>query len=154
MPIINMVLDALIYWHWLIIGVIFIIVELFAWSTFFLWMGVSAFIVGLFIYWVPDFSWESQFILFSLLSIVSIYLGRRLFQYSDTDNGLNNRACSYIGNLYSVVEVHSNGGKIKINDSLWIAQGCTMSIGQKVKVISTQGTILIVAPSVESQLNS
>ena len=58
------------FWHWLVLGLALIIIELFAWSTFFLWMGISAVVVGILLYLSPDMSWEMQLLIFAFLSIV------------------------------------------------------------------------------------
>jgi membrane protein implicated in regulation of membrane protease activity len=132
------------FWHWLIIGSILIIVEIFVWSTFFLWMGISAIIVGVLLYLMPTLSANTQLILFGFLSISSIYITRNFFKVETSDSQLNLRAGRHIGNIYTVIELTDNGAKVKVDDSLWLAKGCEMSIGQKVKVVNTDSTTLIV----------
>ncbi len=132
------------YWNWLVAGLIFIIIELFTWSVFFLWMGVSSLTVGILVYFFPALDWRIQFVLFAMLSIISIYLARRLFVTTNERNSLNNRANIHIGHIYTVAEVGDNYAKVYVDDSLWLAKGCEMKIGQKVKVIDTRSATLIV----------
>jgi len=134
------------YWHWLIFGLALIIIELFAWSTFFLWMGVSAMMTGIVSKIMPDLSWQLELLLFSVLSIVSILLAKKYFPVKTIDNELNARATRHVGSSYTVVSNDENGAKVKVGDSLWLARGCNMQIGQKVRVIDTDSATLIVEP--------
>ena len=132
------------FWHWLVLGLALIIIELFAWSTFFLWMGISAVIVGILLYLSPNMSWETQLLIFSFLSIVTIYLAKKFLKVETIDTQLNERASRHVGNIYTVAELDNNGAKVKVGDSLWLAKGCDMVIGQQVKVVGTDSTTLIV----------
>jgi len=134
----------IVYWNWLILGLIFITIELFAWSVFFLWMGLSSLIVGILMYFFPALDWRIQLVIFASLSIIGIYLARRLFATTNENNALNNRASIHIGNIYKVAEVSDNYAKVYVDDSLWLAKGCEMHVGQQVKVIDTQSATLIV----------
>ena len=134
------------YWHWLVLGLALVIIELFASSTFFLWMGVSAIMVGILYKLFPNLSWQIQLLLFSGLSIFSIFLTKKYFPVKTIDNELNVRAKRHIGNIYTVVSNDEHGTKIKVGDSLWLAKGCDMHIGQRVKVIDTDSVTLIVEP--------
>ena len=138
------------YWHWLVFGLALIIIELFAWSTFFLWMGVSAMMTGIVSKIMPDLSWQLELLLFSVLSIVSILLAKKYFPVKTIDNELNARATRHVGNSYTVVSNDENGAKVKVGDSLWLAKGCDMQIGQKVRVIDTDSATLIVEPDTDN----
>ena len=138
------------YWHWLVFGLALVIIELFAWSTFFLWMGVSAMMTGIVSKIMPDLSWQLELLLFSILSIVSILLAKKYFPVKTIDNELNARAARHVGNIYTVVSNDENGAKVKVGDSLWLAKGCGMQIGQKVKVVDTDSATLIVEPDADN----
>lgn len=137
-------LSDLTYWHWLTLGVIFIIVELFSASVFFLWMGVAALIVGAILYqW--QIIWEVQLLLFSVLSIVLIYLVKKFWRVKSNDTQLNNRTHRLIGQTYPVAEMNENGIKVRVNDSLWLAKtNENVIVGQMVKVVDVDSITLIV----------
>lgn len=139
------------YWHWLVFGLALIIIELFAWSTFFLWMGVSAMMTGIIAKIVPDLSSHVELLLFSALSVLSILLAKKYFPVKTIDNELNTRAARHIGNSYIVISSDENGSKVKVGDSLWLAKGCAMEPGQKVRVIDTDSATLIVEPDSDTQ---
>jgi membrane protein implicated in regulation of membrane protease activity len=67
----------LTYWHWWIVAIVLIVLEVFAPGAFFLWMGISAGIVGVVLLIAPDMGWEYQFMIFAIFSIVSIALWKR-----------------------------------------------------------------------------
>ena len=135
----------LTYWHWWIIGLLLIVLEIFAPSAFFLWMGISAGIVGVVLFIAPDLGWEYQFMIFAIFSIVSIAIWRRYAktssEVSDHPN-LNRRGEQYVGRTFTLQEPIVNGmGKIKVDDSTWKISGEDCEAGTKVKVTGIDGTI-------------
>ncbi|MEJ2360992.1 MAG: NfeD family protein [Gammaproteobacteria bacterium] len=60
------------YWYWWILAMVLIVLELLGRGTFFLWMGISAGIVGFILLLEPSLGWQYQFMVFSVFSIVSI----------------------------------------------------------------------------------
>ena len=129
------------HWTWWIIAVVLIILEVPAPGTFFLWMGVSAGIVGVALLLFPELTWELQLTLFSALSIVTILLSRRYLQKNKGDHSkLSQRGKRYIGTTVTVVEAITNGiGKVRIEDTLWRARGADTVIGQRVKIVAIEG---------------
>ena len=65
------------YWHWWVLAVVLIILEVISPAIFFLWMGIAAGVVGLLVLIVPGMAWELQVVLFSAFSVASVVLGRR-----------------------------------------------------------------------------
>ena len=64
------------FWHWWILALALIILEMFVPGTFFLWMGVSAIVLGMLAWLVPAMGWEVQVMLFAILSLASIVAWR------------------------------------------------------------------------------
>ncbi|VAX04618.1 hypothetical protein MNBD_GAMMA19-1212 [hydrothermal vent metagenome] len=143
-------MDSIDFWHWLILALLLIILEIVVPGAFFLWMGVSAGVIGLILWMFPDISWESQLLLFSVISIVSIALWRiRLNKHptESEDNTLNARTTQYIGRVFTLVEPIEDGyGKIHVDDSYWQVSGPNCEKDKKVKVISVDGMTLKVEP--------
>lgn len=143
-------MDSIDFWHWLILALLLIILEIVVPGAFFLWMGVSAGVIGLILWISPDISWESQLLLFSVISVVSIALWRiRLNKHptESEDNTLNARTTQYIGRVFTLVEPIEDGyGKIHVDDSYWQVSGPNCEKDKKVKVISVDGMILKVEP--------
>ena len=129
------------HWTWWIIAVVLIILEVPAPGTFFLWMGVSAGIVGVALLLFSELTWELQLTLFAALSIVTILLSRRYLQKNKGDHSkLSQRGKRYIGTTVTVAEAITNGiGKVRIEDTLWRARGADTVIGQRVKIVAIEG---------------
>ncbi|MGB5569774.1 MAG: NfeD family protein, partial [Sedimenticolaceae bacterium] len=86
------------FWHWWILALALIIAETLLPGTFFLWMGVSALVLGGLAWLIPTMGWEIQLMLFAVLSLVSI-VGWRMWQRKNPDESdhpmLNRRAEQY-----------------------------------------------------------
>lgn len=141
-----MILEQLDYWHWWVIGIILIILELFAPGAFFLWMGIAAGLVGLILVLAPEMTWQYQFIVFAVVSVVSIVVWRNYLKKHpiETDRPtLNMRGEQYVGRTFTLTEPVVNGvGKIKVDDTMWKIEGLDCDIGTKVKVTKTDGAVL------------
>ena len=143
-------LDSLDFWHWLILGVVLIILEVFAPGAFFLWLGISASAVGIILWIMPDISWETQLLIFSIISVVSIALWLVRLRKHPTvseDDTLNSRTQQYVGRVFTLVEPIVDGyGKIHVDDSYWQVSGPDRDKGSKVKVTMVKGMTLLVEP--------
>lgn len=141
-------LQSLTLWDWLAFAVLLLIVEVFGTAGYFLWFGTAAAIVGVSLLLFPELSWVWQFIGFALLSLVTaIIWWRRLRRQPIVAPRLNRRGSELLGGEYVLHEAISAGrGKIKAGDSYWLVSGPELAVGQRVKVIGQEGTILQVEP--------
>jgi len=140
------ILTELNSWHWGIIAVIFIVLEMFVPGAFLVWMGVAAAVVSIFMAIVPTMGWEVQFLIFAIVSIASIF-GWRMYSVkhpTETDQPkLNQRGEQYVDRVFTLEEPVVNGqGKIKVDDSTWKIEGTDCEAGTKVKVIGVDGVVL------------
>lgn len=60
----ELLFENLNYMHWLVIGLVLIIIELFVWSVFLLWIGASAITVSIIFYLIPEISGTLQLLFF------------------------------------------------------------------------------------------
>lgn len=141
-------LDQMVFWHWWVIAMILVIVEIFSMSLFALFIAIAAAIVG-FVAWIfPDISWESEAILFSVLSLFSIvcwHFYRKTHPQQETDQpSLNKRGSQYVGRTFTLDAATENGiGKLSVDDSTWkIESEQDFKKGDKVKVTALDGVIL------------
>ena len=150
----EMLLDNLNYLHWLVFGLALIIVELFLWSMFLLWIGASAITISIVFYILEkmdhEVSWGLQVLSFVLLSAVSTFLAKKYFPVRTVDDVLNLNAKAHIGKECTVVSIENSIVKVRLGESLWFAKGCEMSVGQKVRIIDTDSSTLIVEPFTEA----
>ena len=146
----EMLLDNLNYLHWLVFGLALVIVELFLWSMFLLWIGASAITISIVFYLYPEVSWGLQVLSFILLSAVSTFLAKKYFPVKTVDDELSINAKSHIGKECTVVSIDNSIVKVRLGESLWVPKGCEMSVGQKVQIIDTDSSTLIVEPFKEA----
>lgn len=136
----------IVFWHWWSLGAILLIVELLAPGMFFVWMGESAFVTGALLWLFPGMAEEYQFILFSILSVVSILVFRRFLQQNPIQSDrplLNQRTAGYVGRVFLLEAPIVNGrGKIRVDDSTWRVEGEDCPAGVKVRVVDAEGVIL------------
>lgn len=137
-------------WAWLILGLLLLVLELLAPGTMFLWFGLAALIVGILGFFV-ELSWQHAFILFGLLSLVSVIAGRYILKRTASTASdkplLNARAQALVGQVYILDAPIENGqGRVKVNDSYWRVAGPDVAAGQKVRVVGSNGTVLDVVP--------
>jgi len=141
-------LSGLEFWHWWIATAVLIILEVLAPGTFFLWLGISAGIVGVILLIVPTLAWELQVFIFTVLSIVSVFVWRSYLKknpISSTAPTLNRRGQQYVGRVFTLSEPIVNGvGKIKVDDTLWKVRGDDTGVGERVRVTEVDGVVLLV----------
>ncbi len=138
-------LNQIEFWYWLIAAVVMIVIEMILPAAYFLWMGISAFIVGLLIYAIPSMPLLIQVIIFGVLSVVTLVLYKRhqkLNPIVNDEPNLNRRGEQYVGRTFTLEEAIVNGvGKVKVDDSIWKVKGADMPAGMKVRVMSVDGTV-------------
>lgn len=136
----------IVFWHWWSLSAILLIVELLAPGMFFIWMGESAFVVGALLWFFPGMEPESQIMIFSALSVLSILVFRRFLKRYPIQSDrplLNQRTAGYLGRVFMLEEPISNGrGKIRVDDSIWRVEGEDCPAGVRVRVTAAEGVIL------------
>jgi hypothetical protein len=139
------------FWHWLVLGLVFVSVEPFVPGTFFLWMGISAGVVGLVVWVAPTLGFEGQVLAFALLSIATIVVSRRYLKRHPIVSEqplLNRRAQQYVGRVFTLEEPIVNGrGRLRVDDTIWRVEGSDCAAGVKVEAVGVDGTVLKVRPS-------
>jgi len=138
-------LDQVEFWYWLIAALVMIIFEMVVPAAYFLWMGISAFVVGLLLYAIPGMPLLIQVVIFGILSVVTLLLYKRHQRLNPTEKdepSLNRRGEQYIGRIFTLEAPIVNGvGKVKVDDSIWKVRGMDMPAGLKVRVASVDGTV-------------
>jgi membrane protein implicated in regulation of membrane protease activity len=135
-------------WTWFIAGILLLILEVLAPGTFFLWFGVAAIVTGI-VAMVHDFGWQTELILFAVLAIAFVVVGRRYFSYDRQRSDqplLNERAARLVGRDFTLAEpIVGGAGKLRIEDSTWRIAGPDLPSGTRVRVTGHDGALLTVA---------
>lgn len=147
-PGLDLFLTHLNHWHWGILAVGLVLLEMILPLFFFLWLGMAAGIVGGLLFFFPEMGWKVQFLCFSGISVVSVAISRLLLLRSPTPTDrptLNRRGSQYVGRVFTLTDPIENGvGRIRVDDTTWRIVGQDVSAGQKVKVIGFEGAVLSV----------
>ncbi len=83
------------YWHWWILAVALLILEVATPGFFLLWVGIAAALTGVLLWLVPSLGWEYQILVFAVLSVATIVLWR-MYQKAHpptSDPPVLNRRC-------------------------------------------------------------
>jgi len=139
------------FWTWLILAAVLVILETATPIYYFLWLGITAAIVGIITWIFPSMDLAWQLLLFSLLAIVSVVIGRAYVRRGQEDveeSQLNRRAEQYVGRVFTLEEPIINGeAKHRIDGLTWKIKGPDCKTGTTVRVVSIlQKAILVVEP--------
>lgn len=138
-------------WHWIAFGLLLLSGELLGTAGYFLWLGISAVLVGI-IFSVIPMSWQLQWISFASFSLVTTW-GWWRYQYkkdvkSENESTLNQREKQLIGKTVRLDEDIKQGScRIRLGDTTWSARADQdISAGTLVKVIDVEGIIVTIEP--------
>jgi membrane protein implicated in regulation of membrane protease activity len=145
-------LQALTFWHWMVLGGALIVLELLLPGIWFLWLGIGGLATGLVVMFADQMSWQYQITVFCAFSVASIFVGRlvmRRARESEDHPLLNRRAQRYVGQVFALIEASEQGfSRVKIGDSIWrvkLATGGTeLPVGTSVRVTGFDGATLLV----------
>lgn len=143
-------LEGANHWGWWIAAVILVVLEIAIPGAVFLWMGIAAGVVGGIVLFAPTLGWQYQFLIFAVLSVVSVLVARRYLRTRPitTDQpSLNRRGSQYIGRTFTLGEPIVDGrGRLHVDDTMWRIDGPDLEAGAKVKVVGIDGVVLKVEP--------
>ena len=133
------------------LGLALLMLEIFAPGAFFMWLGVSALIVGAALWTIPDMAWQWQVFMFAVFSVATVagwrWWNRKHPKPTDQPT-LNRRGAQYMGRVFILVDPIANGvGKIRVDDTTWKVFGADQEVGTRVRVTDVEGTVLRVKPA-------
>ena len=134
------------YWYWAVAGAVLAVVEVAVPAMVCIWLAAAAFVVAALTWRYPELPWEHQALIFAVLSITSVVLGRTAFARaasSVSDRGLNRRAESYIGRVLTLdTPIVDGRGRVRVDDTVWLAAGPDLPVGTRVRVVAADNTLL------------
>ncbi len=72
-------MENILWWHWIVLGIILVLLELVVPSFTIFWFGLGALVTGLLVALLPEIPLKWQILVFSLSSIGFTFLWFRLF---------------------------------------------------------------------------
>jgi inner membrane protein len=131
--------------HWLILGLVLLIIEMTTGTTYLLWPSVAAFITALASLIFPT-NWIVEVALFAALIIALTYFGQPMvkrWRNEHAAEGLNERNVTMVGKRGVVASFANGVGSVKIADTMWRAvSDDALEAGQEVEVASVDGVTL------------
>lgn len=142
----------LLWWHWLVLGLLLVLAELATPGGFFvIFFGVSALIVGAMAGLGIGGPMWIQLLMFSVLSIVSLVLFRSRLLKAIQHDPQRPPVDSLVGEIGHVEGDISPGaiGKIEVHGSTWSARNsseASLARGTRCRVVRVKGLMLDIEP--------
>lgn len=144
----------LLYWHWIVLGVVLVLSEIFLGSFFIIWFGAGALSVGFAMLVLPGMSQAAQIIIWAFSSTFFAIGWFKFVKPLSTDNtkaGLSREAL--LGEIGQVLDPPNGDkfGKLRFpapvlgSDEWLIISQDELAVGDRVSVIDLSGNSLIVA---------
>jgi membrane protein implicated in regulation of membrane protease activity len=132
---------------WWILALALIAAELIAPGYFLLWIGIAAAIMGVVTLVFPELTFLLQAVMFGALSIATCFIYWKYIRPAAEQRNdqplLNRKADRMLGRRLIVVDSFVNGrGKVKVGDTVWLAEGEDANVGDTVEVLTVNGTTL------------
>ncbi|WP_294955121.1 NfeD family protein [Sulfurovum sp.] len=140
------------WWHWIILGILFIIIEMGTGTFITLGFGVAAVIVGL-LELLFGMNFLVQVSLWLLLSVAIIAFLFKYFKKQPTvsSSGQSDQGLDTLGTVTKKIEQHGRG-KVRfdtpvLGNTVWHASANqTLETGERVKIEAVNGQLIKVAP--------
>ena len=141
------------YWHWLVLGMGLMLLEILLPSFTALWFGSAAIIIGALLLLFPEIPFNIQILLWAALSILLAALWFKYLKPLSTDRtmaGLSRESMiGQVGQVLTLPHDHSRGilrfpAPVLGSDEWQFICQDNLSIGDRVRVIDISGNSLIV----------
>lgn len=144
-------LEGITYWHWIILALLLLGGEALGAAGFMLGISISALLVAALMAMGVLDSWQGQFLIFALFSIIASIVVWKFFKTQNkTDDAsvINDRAAQLIGRKLTLQDDVENGlGRVQIGDTYWkVSANVELAAGTKVEVFATEGMVLQIRP--------
>lgn len=143
----------ILYWHWIVFGVVLMLSEIVLTTFFILWFGVAAILIGALLFFVPDLTLSWQIFIWTVLSAVLAFAWFKYLKPLSIDRtkaGLSREAI--IGEVGQVILAPNNDrrGRLRFpapilgTDEWTIIASSPVTEGDRVRVVDVSGNSLIV----------
>jgi hypothetical protein len=144
----------MLYWHWIIFGVLLILFELMIPSFTAMWFGLGAVVVGAVLWFVPGMAGSYQVLIWAALSGVLTFFWFRIFKPKKGHyHARKEEVEGEIGLVATPASVNRPGivrfSAPLLGEDEWSYRSeQELDVGQQVKVLDVENNILIVAKRV------
>ena len=142
-----------VYWHWVVLGVLLMLSEIMLTTFFVLWFGIAAVLMGGVLFLVPGIDLTWQILLWTILSSILAFFWFKYLKPLSIDKtkaGLSREAI--VGEVGQVISVPHDGkrGRLRFpapilgTDEWLIISQDVLAEGDRVRVKDVSGNSLIV----------
>ena len=144
--------SSIAYWHWLVLGLILIALEIFTAGFVLLWLGVSALMVGA-VSFAIELSFTTELLIWTVLSLSDLFVWFKFIQPRFRDKTLSGMSREAVLGQTGMVIQANTGERGRLRFSMpvlgsdewsFICQE-TVSAGDRVSVIDVSGNTLVVS---------
>ena len=143
--------ETVLWWHWIVLGIILLILEMNMGTFFMLGLGVAAIIVGI-IDTLLDTSFTMELSIWMLLSILAIAAWFKWFREPPlTDSGQSNYRLDTLGIVMEDIQPHSRGkvtfdAPVLGNTSWHATAKVDIDKNTRVQIVQINGQLIEVEP--------
>lgn len=135
-------------WHWVVLGAVLAIAEMFAPGTLLIWSGAAALVLGLVLWALPPVGFQWQLLAFIVLApafvMIGLALRRRRAPVSHGDVNLG--SSRLVGQHVTLATPIVDGrGHITLGDTVWQVTGPDLPAGTAVRISGSDGVTLTIA---------
>ena len=138
------------HWIWIGIGLVLAALEIMVPGVYLIWLAIAAILTGLLTFGLA-LGLPSQVVIFVSLSLIAAFSAKRILRdqpITSADPLLNRRGQRLVGETGVITQAIDGGtGRVKHGDSEWLARGPDLDIGTRVRIIGSEGAILLVEPA-------
>tara|TARA_R110002072_G_scaffold298816_2_gene473276 strand:+ start:19505 stop:19945 length:441 start_codon:yes stop_codon:yes gene_type:complete len=141
----------MLYWHWIILGILLVLFELIIPSFTAMWFGLSAVVVGVFLWFQPALSGSLQVLFWAVLSGFLTFFWFRFFKPKrSSHHALRDEVEGELGLVVMPASL-TRPGVVRFSSPLlgedeWpFNSDDTLEIGQQVIVTNVENNILVVS---------
>jgi len=141
-------MPANLWWIWIILGVLFVVGEIFTAAFFLLWFGIGAGVAAILAFLGLGFAW--QLAAFVVVPAILIPVSRRFAERVSKPQPPGIGADRFAGNDGIVIETINNlenTGRVRVDRDEWRAEsadGDEIANGETVRVTGMSGTHVVV----------
>jgi inner membrane protein len=130
-------------WIWGVAGLALLAAETVLPGFYLLWIGLAALVVCGAVFGL-DLSLTSQFVLFAISAIATCVAGWFVYHRGPAHrDDINDGTAQMVGSTGEVLEPGTGSQlRVKVRDSVWLAEGPPLATGTRVRVVSQHGTVL------------
>lgn len=144
--------NLLLPWHWYLLGLVLLILEVIGLAGFMLGVSAAAFITGIWLWLMPELHWHMQLLIFAGFGVglsVAYWRWFKKFNLATDQPLLNNRAAYLIDQTFPLnTAIENERGRIQVGDTFWqVRCKAPLKAGDIVKVSDVDGMVLIVVPA-------